>query len=173
MLWTREKLSSATEYQQTQIDYLRARTLFALQDAAAAVNVARIASYLSAYADYKSSRDNRPDLPPPTTPEPAFAMIVAQDQYGNPVEGTSTDRVCPPMLYVVAAKPELKEGLVGKRLYPGNDVYFDILRGDTTPNMKQVDGPSADGVTGKFQKYAYLQSSPGAHEIPGVFIKVA
>lgn len=172
MVWTRENINNATEYQQTQIDFLRARTLFSLQDAALLVNTARISAYITAFTWYKESRDNRPDLPAGPVPEPSYAMTVIEDQYGNPVEGMSTIRVCPILVYIPLTKPPLVEGLIGKRYYPGNDMYFYALPGDITPNRKRIDGVSADGVKGTFEKYAYIQSSPGEHEIPGLFLKV-
>lgn len=174
MIWTPDNIGNATEYQQTQIDYVRAHALFMLRDAAAAINAARILGYLAAFKDYKESRDNRPDLEPRQTPEPPTAMIIVEDEYGNPVEDDSDIPVCPPLVYIAPKRPDLKEGLIGKRLYPGNDTYFDILRGDVTPNMKRVKGKSADvpPVEGEFEKHAYLQSSPGAHEIPGVWIRI-
>lgn len=172
MVWTRENLGSASIYDKTQIDWVLASARFSDEDRAAGYNGESIKDYLNRFDQYKKAKDERPDLNSPTPPIPAFAWIVQVSPSGWSELILSAEPVCPTLIYNPPNHPDLTEGKIGIRLYPGNDEFFYCLPGDITPNRKKLTNrTSADGVQGDFVKYAYLSSSPG-HEIPGVFIRV-
>lgn len=173
MIWTRDNIHSALPYQQTQPDWVYANAQFAYEDRAVGYNVAGIKDYMNSFQQYAAARNEHPELAASFKPPvPPFKWIVETNPGGWPELKQSTELVIQPMIYTPPEKGDLAEGLIGTRMYPGNDEYFYSLPNDITPNWKIIEGTSADGVTGKFQKYANIQSSPGAHGIPGVFIKV-
>lgn len=172
--WTRDNISGATADEKTGMDWVYAGQFFRNQDKAAQFKREETANYLELFDRYAWSMDNRPGTAG-SPPAPAYAQIVTGDITGwSELAQSPTERVCETKVYKPTPKPEPGEGKIGKRMFEGDDEFFNILPGDITPNFKKIPGTSADGVFGVFQKHANIQGGPGqqANEIPGVFIRL-
>lgn len=153
----------------------------------AALNLARIESYHSGFADWSISVLNGaiPNTNPPAVPM-AYEVGLFNDPtsgpgslgpYGNtivqwayPVIGSTP--VCPPLPLPALQVVTLHKGLIGVQL-PTAPGWFQCLHGDTTAGGETLPLTSADGITGLFRKVASpFGSNPATGEVAGWWVKV-
>ncbi len=127
----------------------------------AQLNAQQQAWYDGAVRNYnlnmQSGQTHNPPLVPPTAP---LAYVVGPPDangYVWPVVGTTPLTPTPPLTVATVDLSTLSKPFfpqVGKATPGGGGKWFDALQGDTFPNGQTTDQTtSADGVTGRFQKF--------------------
>lgn len=171
--YTREDLNKASTIDKVQMPWIYSSLFYSNLDQMDYINKQAIISYNTAFERYSFARSERPDTVG-EPPIPGYAVVVIGDGSSWTELTLSSDRVCLAKVYKPTDKPKLGKWLIGPAYYPNNknNIFYMCLPGDITENGEEEDAVTSEGIMGRFRKSANIQSSPGVHDIPGVFIKV-